>query len=98
MQPYGVHGRSVGILSTSRPTLYGMEAVDVLLRVDALDHALGVDLLRQRQLHEDAVDRGIGVQRGRSSASSSASLAVAGRSCANERMPTASVVRRLLRT
>ena len=40
-----------------------MEAVDVLARVDQLDHPLGVDLLRQRQLHQDAVHRGIGVER-----------------------------------
>ena len=97
MQPYGVHGRSVGSFSTSRPTLYGWKPSTSLRGSIALDHALGVDLLRQRQLDEDAVDRGIGVERG-DAASSSASLASAGRSCANERMPVASVVRRLLRT
>jgi hypothetical protein len=31
-----------------------VEAVDVLARVDALGHALGIDVRRQRQLHEDA--------------------------------------------
>ena len=48
--------------STSRPALLRVEAVDVLGRVDRVDDALRVDLLRQRQLHQDAVDRGIGVE------------------------------------
>ena len=39
-----------------------MEAVDVLDRVDGADHAPLVDLAGQRQLHEDAVDRVVGVQ------------------------------------
>ena len=43
-----------------------MEAVDVLVGVDRLDAPACVDVLRQRQLHEDAVDRGIGVEPRRS--------------------------------
>ena len=39
-----------------------MEAVDVLFGLDRLDHLLGVDLRRQRQLHEDAVDLRIGIE------------------------------------
>ena len=68
-----------------------MEAVDVLARIDALGHALRIDLLRQRQLHQDAVDRGIGVERV-DQRQQLGFRRVAGRSCENERMPTASVV------
>jgi hypothetical protein len=39
-----------------------VEAVDVLLRRDRLEHARRIDVLRQRQLHEDAVHRRIGIQ------------------------------------
>ena len=39
-----------------------MEAVDVLERVDAVDDAILVDGLRQRRLHENAVDARILVQ------------------------------------
>ena len=39
-----------------------MKAVDILGGVDALHHHVGVEMLRQRQLDEDAVHRGIGVQ------------------------------------
>ena len=34
-----------------------MKGIDVLQRVDGVQHARVVDLLRQRQLHQDAVDR-----------------------------------------
>ena len=40
-----------------------VEAVDVLRRIDRLEHARGVDLLRQRQLDQDAVHRRVGVER-----------------------------------
>ena len=33
-----------------------MEAIDILGWVDRFEHAFGVDLRRERQLHEDAVD------------------------------------------
>ncbi len=39
-----------------------MKAVDVLGGIDALRHDVGIDVLRQRQLHQDAVDEGIGVE------------------------------------
>jgi 3-isopropylmalate/(R)-2-methylmalate dehydratase large subunit len=39
-----------------------VEAVHVLRRQDALDDGLRIDLRRQRQLHQDAVDGVIGVQ------------------------------------
>ena len=44
------------------PGVDRMEAVDVLRRIDGVEHLLGVDLLRQRQLHQDAVHRRIGVE------------------------------------
>src|SRR5215210_2934044 len=44
------------------PRVDRVEAVDVLHRVDRLDHALLGDLVGERQLHEDPVDRGVGVQ------------------------------------
>ena len=39
-----------------------VEAVHVLGRVDRLDHRAGADMRRQRQLHQDAVHRIVGVQ------------------------------------
>ncbi|MNT93800.1 hypothetical protein D3C72_2353580 [compost metagenome] len=41
-----------------------MEAVDVLGRVDGLQHRGFVDVLGQRQLHQDAVHRGVAIQLG----------------------------------
>ena len=64
MQAIGVQGTSVGSLAASRPTLMRMEAVDILVRVNAADDARGIDLRRQRQLHQNAVHRGIGIQLG----------------------------------
>ena len=40
-----------------------MKAVDVLRRIDRIEHARGVDLVGQRQLDQDAVHRGVGVER-----------------------------------
>ena len=45
-----------------QPGVDGMEAVDVLDRIDGADDAALVDLRGQRQLDEDAVDRVVGVQ------------------------------------
>jgi hypothetical protein len=39
-----------------------MEAVDVLARVDAVDQLRCIAAIGQRQLHQDAVDLGIGVE------------------------------------
>ena len=39
-----------------------MEAVDVLVRIDRRDDLLRIDLIRQRQLDQDAVDGGISVE------------------------------------
>ena len=41
-----------------------VKTVNVLARIDGLQHLFGVYLPRQRQLHEDAVDGRIGVERG----------------------------------
>ncbi len=39
-----------------------MEAVDVLVGIDPQQYRVGIDIGRQRQLDEDAVDRGVGVE------------------------------------
>ena len=44
-----------------RADVLGVEAVDVLLRRDGLS-TVAVEMLRQRQLHEDAVDLRIGIE------------------------------------
>ena len=58
--------------------IHRMEAVDVLGRIDRGDDLLRIDLLRQRQLHQDAVDGGIGVE-APTRVNSSASPVVAGK-------------------
>ncbi len=40
----------------------GMEAIDVLVRTDALEQQRGVQMLGQRQLNQDAVDGGVVVE------------------------------------
>ena len=74
-----------------------MEAVDVLGRIDRSDDFLGVDLLRQRQLHQNAVHVPLGIEL-RDQASSSASLAVAGSLRSNACMPASATAFDLLRT
>ena len=39
-----------------------METVDILARVDAVDELRGIAAIGQRQLHQDAVDSGVGVE------------------------------------
>ena len=39
-----------------------VEPVDILGRVDRVDHQVGVQMPRQRQLHQDAMHRRIGVE------------------------------------
>jgi hypothetical protein len=39
-----------------------MEAVDILARIDAAHHRVGIDVGRQRGLDEDAVDRRVAVE------------------------------------
>src|SRR3990167_2534243 len=40
----------------------GMETIDILQRVDGLEHAVLVDMVGQRQLNQDAVDCRVGVK------------------------------------
>ena len=63
-QPSGVQGTKPGSAGHEPPGIHRMEAVDVLGRIDGLDHGLGVDLWRQRKLHQDAVDLRIGIEPG----------------------------------
>ena len=61
--PYGVQGRSaVGSPIDELAHVHRMKAVHVLGGIDPIEHLLGVDVLRQRQLDQDAVNRGIGVE------------------------------------
>ena len=62
--PFGVHGSGPGSPSTSLPRLTGVQTVGVLVRVDQRKHALRVQAGRQRQLHDVAGARRIGVQLG----------------------------------
>ena len=61
-QPSGVQGASAGRPADRRPALIGMEAVDILGRIDRGEHLLRIDLRGQRQLHQDAVHDRIGVE------------------------------------
>ncbi len=47
----------------SPPYIVEVEAVDILLKVDALQHGVHIDLRRQRQLHEDAVNPRVRIER-----------------------------------
>ena len=62
MQPSGVQGDSAAKPPARRPALFGMQAVDVLGGIDGVDDGFGMDRFRQRQLHENAVHRGIRVE------------------------------------
>ena len=54
--PAACRGPAPSSPTASRPAFVDVEAVDVLGRVDRGDHRALVDLRRQRQLDEDAVD------------------------------------------
>ena len=73
-----------------QPGVDGMEAVDVLDRIDGADHAALVDLRRQRQLDEDAVDRVVGVQL-RDEVEQLGSVVSSGRRRSRASIPTSSV-------
>ena len=64
--PRGVHGSGdvIGLLtlSTSRPRFVGCRPSASFVRIDALEDRVGVDVLRQRQLHDVAVARRVGVE------------------------------------
>ena len=57
----GIHAVS---LLPERGDVGRVEAVDVLLVRDGLDHAVFVDMFRHGELHEHAVDRVVGVEPG----------------------------------
>ncbi len=39
-----------------------VKPIDILFRVDGLDHTVLADMLRQRELHQNAVDSHIGIE------------------------------------
>ena len=39
-----------------------MKAIDILIGIDRLQHTIGIDLLGQRQLYQNAIHQGIGIQ------------------------------------
>ena len=59
MIPRGVHGSGPGMPNTSLPRFVGC----VLLRVDELQHTVGVDVGRQRELDDEACAVRVVVQR-----------------------------------
>ena len=56
-------GRKHRVAGDQATDVVEVEAVDILVKVDALQHAVHVDLWWQRQLHQDAVDGRIGIER-----------------------------------
>ena len=62
MTPAGVAPTCAGRAQVELARVQWMQAVDVLHRVDRPDHSGLVDVLGQRQLHEEAVDSLVGVQ------------------------------------
>lgn len=74
----------------------GMEAVDVLCRIDRLDDRVRIDVIRQRQLDQDAIGR-VAVEVGDDREQFGLGRRL-GRSRATERMPASSQASRLLRT
>ena len=57
-------GHVRGRAGEKQPRIQRMDAVDVLHRIDRVDHAAFVESVRERQLDEDAVDRIVCVQLG----------------------------------
>ena len=79
MLPAGVQGTKAASSVAHRragPTLIGWSPSDVLVGIDRADHRAGVEPVRQRQLHQDAVDR-----RDRRSAPATWSSSVGLRAC-----------------
>ncbi len=61
-EPVGVQGTSARSPDPEAADVQGMEAVDVLVGVDGVQDLLGIDVLGQRQLNENAVDVLVRVQ------------------------------------
>jgi len=62
MQPYGVQGQKTRHAGHQGACAGDVKAVHVLGRADGFDDLLRVDVPRQRQLHQDAVDGRIVVE------------------------------------
>ena len=62
MIPAGVQARGAGRPATRCPTFNRMESVRVFIGSHRFQHAPRIDLLRQRHLHQNAVDLGAPVQ------------------------------------
>ena len=62
--PAGVQARGAGPAGHQMADVHGMESVRVLIRRDGFQHAARVHLLRQRHLHQNAVDIGTPVEIG----------------------------------
>jgi hypothetical protein len=60
----GRAGDEARIALHQRADVLGVEAVDVLLRAIAFEHGVAVEVLRQRQLHQDAMHLRVGVEFG----------------------------------
>ena len=58
-----------------------MEAVNILGGVDRFEHAFGVDVGRERQLHEDAVDSSRWLRSAMISSRAPVELVLGGSSC-----------------
>ena len=97
-QPSGVQGTSAGRPVASRPALTGWKPSTSLRGIDRVEHLLGVDLLRQRQLHQDAVHRRIGVELLAPAPAARPGSTLSGRRWSNERMPASTVALALLPT
>jgi hypothetical protein len=57
-QPAGVQGRKHIVADQDAAHVHRMEGVHVLVGVDGQQDLVGIDVLGQRQLHQDAVDLG----------------------------------------
>src|SRR5207237_9585496 len=61
--PRGSAGKkSVTLADEHFADVHGMKSIDVLRRMDAPHHGLGIDLIGQRSLHKNAVNPGVGVE------------------------------------
>ena len=65
MQPSGVQATRRGAFLDQQADVIRMKPVDVLRRIDGVEDALlgvGAHAVRQRRLHEDAVDGLVGIE------------------------------------
>ncbi len=62
MTPFDVQGRNPRWRKREAADVFRMKAVDVLARIDAIYHGVRVEVRRQRQLDQDAVNLRIAIQ------------------------------------